>query len=143
MYSTRWTCFKGKLGTPCLASAQTFHLRYVHVPRYFFEVLSALLFSTVAGSARASLRNSGSSRLLSNGHMPAYLINSNTGMSQPPRVRGMTIPTSNLSTEDRKLQHVPSHRGRESPAAKADNYTHITTTENTHAAPLHARLTKD
>ena len=68
MYSTRWTSFTGKLGTPCRASAQTFHLQYAL--RYFFEVLSALLFSTVAGSAWASLSNSGSSRLLSNGHMP-------------------------------------------------------------------------
>ena len=58
----------GKLGTPCLLSAQVFHL--LNAPMYFLVVLSALLRRTVAGRAAARQHSSGSSRLLSRGHIP-------------------------------------------------------------------------
>ena len=43
----------GKLGTPCLQSAQFFHL--LNAPMFFLIVLSALLHRTVAGRAAAAL----------------------------------------------------------------------------------------
>ena len=65
---TRWMSCTGKLGTPCLLSAQFFHL--LNAPMYFLVVLSALLCRTVAGKAAARCHNSGSPRLLSSDHTP-------------------------------------------------------------------------